>query len=162
MAQQGYYPQRQNNRRYQQPAYTGPYNPQYAPQQPQYYQQQNAPKPKRSGAKYTEIRNGKAAGTGLMAINAWRVTKMGLQRAKCFPVDAGTVHTSQKGRESVRYAVEISNDTLGTSQTYWCLMSLDTKKIFIDELGLVISPNGSGMTASGKHATGFFGRKKNR
>lgn len=166
MAQPGYYPQRPTNRRYQQPAYAGPFTqPQFAPpymQQPQFQQSPGQFRFKKSGAKYTIIKEGKAQGLNLPAIHAWRLTKFGVQVAKAFPFNAGTTHVSDTGRESVTYMVEISNEAMGTSQKYPCIMSLDTRKIFIEELGLVISPNGSGQTRTGKHVTGYFGRKKNR
>lgn len=109
---------------------------------------------KRSGAVYTKMKNGKFA--GYICVNAWRKTSGGLMTAKAFPVDE-KVHTSEKGNDFLRYAVEIAVPSAGTSQTYWCLMNTKTQKISIDELSLVISPNGSGFTSGGKRVTGFFG-----
>lgn len=111
---------------------------------------------KKSGATYTKIREGK--NEGLYAVNAWRKTKMGLMTAKAFPANREVVHTSQEGNEFITYAVEISNTTMGTSQTYWSLMNTKTRKLFIKELGLVISPNGSGVTSGGQRVTGYFGK----
>jgi len=167
MAQQGYYPQRQQNPRYQQPAYQGPFMPQQgaAPaymQNPQWNPQQQF---KKSGAKYTVITKGKFAGHNLSAVNAWRKTKVGMMEAKCFPIadkEGVYEHTSQAGRKSVRYVIEISNSTTGTHNRFFSIMSLDTRKIYIDELGLVISPNGSGVTGTGKSVTGFFGKKRKK
>lgn len=111
---------------------------------------------KKSGATYTKMRKGKFE--GLTAVNAWRKTQHGLMSASCFPVD-GVVHVGrEKGNEFMRYVVDITNSSAGTKNTYWCLMRLDTKTIVIPELSLVISPNGSGVTASGKRVTGYFGR----
>ncbi|SEF62241.1 hypothetical protein SAMN05421847_0476 [Halpernia humi] len=110
---------------------------------------------KKSGAVYSRIKKGKNEGG--TSVNAWRKTKNGLMTANAFPVD-GVEHASQDGKISMRYVVEVVNRDMGTTQTYWCLMSKDTKKIFIKELGLVISPNGSGVTRSGKRVTGFFGK----
>lgn len=111
---------------------------------------------KKSGAHYTQIREGK--NEGLYAVNAWRKTKMGLMTAKAFPANREVVYTSKEGNEFITYAVEISNTTLGTSQTYWALMNKKTRKLFIKELGLVISPNGSGITSGGRRVAGYFGK----
>jgi hypothetical protein len=111
---------------------------------------------KKSGATYSVMRKGKFE--GLIAVNAWRKTGHGLMVASAFPVD-GVVHVGrEKGNEFMRYVVDITNSSAGTKSTYWCLMRLDTKMIVISELSLVISPNGSGLTASGKQVKGYFGR----
>ena len=121
------------------------------------YQQNNQkPQSKKSGVSYTKIKKGKME--GMIAVNAWRKTKNGLMVASAFPVD-GVEHIGTENNNTfIRYAVEVSNSTLGTSQTYWCVMQKESKKIVIKELGLVISPNGSGVTASGKRVTGYFGK----
>lgn len=110
---------------------------------------------KKSAATYSRIKSGKHE--GLMAVNAWRKTKNGLVTASCFPVD-GIEHQSKDGKTSLRYVVEVVHRDMGTTQTYWTLMSKDSKKIFIKELGLVISPNGNGISSSGKRVTGYFGK----
>ena len=111
---------------------------------------------KKSGTVYTRIKTGKME--GMMAVNAWRKTKNGLMTASAFPVDQ-TEHIGDKSKNTfIRYAVEVKNADLGTSQTYWCLMQKESQKITIKELGLVISPNGRGVTAGGKRVTGFFGK----
>ena len=110
---------------------------------------------KKSGATYSKINKGQRE--GLMCVNAWRKTKNGLMTASAFPVD-GVQHESKEGNKSMRYAVEIINRDMGTTQTYWCMMSLVTKKIFIKELNLVISPKGNGIRSSGKRVTGYFGK----
>lgn len=111
---------------------------------------------KKSGTVYTRIKSGKME--GMMAVNAWRKTKNGLMTASAFPVDQ-TEHIGDKGKNTfIRMAVEVKNADLGTSQTYWCLMQKESQKITIKELGLVISPNGRGMTSSGKRVTGYFGK----
>lgn len=163
---QGYYPQRQQNPAYQQPQYMGPFvQPQAAPaymQNPQWNPQRQI---KKSGAKYTNITKGKFANLGLPAVNAWRKTKAGIMEAKAFPIadkDGVYEHTSQTGRKSVRYVVEISNATTGTHNVFYSIMNLDSRKIYIDELGLVISPNGSGVTGTGKSVSGFFGKKRKK
>ena len=111
---------------------------------------------KKSGAVYSRIKDGKME--GMLAVNAWRKTKSGLMTASAFPVDQ-TEHIGEKSKNTfIRYAVEVQNRDLGTSQTYWCLMQKESKKIIIKELGLVISPNGNGVTSSGKRVTGYFGK----
>jgi len=111
---------------------------------------------KKSGAVYSRMKAGKYEGE--MCVNAWRKTRHGLMTASAFPVDAVEHIADKSGKTFLRYVVEVSNKELGTSQTYWCLMQKESKKIFIKELGLVISPNGNGVTASGKRVTGFFGK----
>lgn len=114
---------------------------------------------KKSGASYTKMKAGKYA--GMYAVNAWRKTKAGLMVAKAFPV-SDVEHKSDKGNFFLRYAVEVSMPSAGTSQTYWCLMNTRTQKLVIKELSLVISPNGQGYTASGKRVSGFFGANYKR
>lgn len=115
---------------------------------------QQQPQHKKSGAVYTTMKNGKFEGE--TCVNAWRATKDGLVKASAFPVD-GVVHVGKdKGHEFMRYVVNVTQGI--NTQTFWCLMRLDTKKIVIKELGLVISPNGQGVTRNGKRVTGFFGK----
>ena len=86
--------------------------------------------------------------------------------ASCFPAldyskdgkpQGVTVHKGEKrGNEFVRYVVTV---VMGAQVTkFYTLMSLETKKINLPELGLVISPEGSGTTRSGKKVKGYFGR----
>lgn len=110
---------------------------------------------KKSGATYTKIKTGK--NEGLFSVNAWRKTKNGLMVASAFPA-GGEEYTSQAGNVSRKYAIEVVNRDMGTTQTYWALMDLKSRKIFIKELGLVISPNGRGFTAGGKRVEGYFGK----
>ncbi|MGK4568283.1 hypothetical protein [Flavobacterium sp. 3HN19-14] len=151
---QGSYPRKQNDY-----AYSGNFNAPFA-QNRQGYQSmaQNQQAPKKSGANYTKIKKGGAE--GFYAISAWRKTRYGLMTAKAFPCQekGGGVVThkgKEKGHEHIRYAVDVVMN--GQSQTYFCLFRVDTQKILINELGLCISPNGSGYTSSGKCARGFFG-----
>lgn len=116
------------------------------------YQAQPKQQVKKSGASFTKMRKGKYE--GFYAVNAWRKTSQGLMTAKGFPV-SDVEHKSDKGNFFLRYAVEVVMN--GQTQTYWCLMNTKTQKLVIKELSLVISPNGSGVTSSGKRVTGFFG-----
>ncbi|MCT3653652.1 hypothetical protein CMU40_18440 [Elizabethkingia anophelis] len=110
---------------------------------------------KKSGAEYSRIKKGKHE--GLTCVNAWRKTRFGLVTASAFPVD-GVIHTSNKGVESMRYVVTVVNRAFGTTQTYWCMMGVKSQVIGIPEIGLCITPNGRGRTASGKTVTGYFGK----
>lgn len=117
--------------------------------------QQNGNAPKTSGVVYTKIRKGSKE--GLYAVNAWRKTKNGLMTATAMPKD-GKEHESQDGTVYYTYSVEIVHRGVGTTQLYWALFNKSTRKIFIKELGLVISPNGNGYTRSGKRVSGYFGK----
>lgn len=130
----------------------------------QYPTNYNMPKPKRSGAKYTIISKGNKK--GLEIVNAFRFENNQLIKAVASPIgeynDKGefmgcTIHKGAKmGNEFMRYKVVVTQGMM--TSTYYCLMRLDTKKIVIQELGMVISPKGSGMTRKGKVVTGYFGR----
>lgn len=148
--QGGYFRENRNNRGY--------YN---YPQQQQPQQQF-----KRSGAVYSTIRNGAFAGHTI--VNAWKVTKNGILTAKVAPY-SGTKEQGLKTvlsngssgntpKEYQKMICTITNKTMGTSQIYPVLMNLQTKVIVIQDLGMCITPNGSGQTRSGKRVTGYFGR----
>lgn len=147
----GFYPQPQ---RY----YTRPQN---------FYGSHNAnerPRYKRSGAKFTPIRKGKYEGCPYPFVNAWRVTKRGgLVTASGGPINGAVEHKAKtSGKHYVPYLITIVNRATGGMQKYTCLYCVETKKIVIKELGWVISPNGSGVTRSGKSVTGYFGRNTRR
>lgn len=128
----------------------------------------NAQKPiyKRSGAVYSKIRNGNFEGN--IIVNAWRATKLGLMQATVTPY-AGQgnkgleiVNSSGKSgnqdKEYQKMICTIKNTTVGTNTTYHVLMNVKTQVIVIQELGLCITPNGSGTTRNGKRVTGYFGK----
>ncbi len=134
----------------------------------QSYPQNNQQRPqyKKSGAIYSVIREG--AFRGFPIVNAWRSTKMGLVTAKVTPY-AGKDGKGIKIVESVNEAsghvkeyqkmlCTITNASLGTQQTYHVLMNIQTGTIVIQELGLCITKNGSGVTRSGKSVKGYFGK----
>lgn len=125
---------------------------------------------KRSGATYTIITN-KGGGTskfeGNTIVNAWRATKFGLMTATVAPY-AGEkkkgleiVNSNGKSgntpKEYQKMLCTITNTSMGTQTIYPVLMNLKTKVIVIKELSLCITPNGNGVTKSGKRATGYFG-----
>lgn len=134
--------------------YQGQQQPRYQQQQPR-YQQPAPPPPKRSAAKYTVMTKGK--NIGLECVNGFKAGKQGLLTFSAFPVD-GREHESQTGNVFLRYVVTVVHRGTGATNTYWCLMSKRTRKISVKELGLVISPNGSGRTSSGKSVTGTICR----
>jgi hypothetical protein len=133
-------------------------SPNYTPQAQQQY--------KRSGAVYSKIRKGNFEGD--IIVNAWRVTKAGLMQATVSPYNGQDgkgqeiVHSNGKSgntpKEYQKMICVIKNSSLGTSQIYPVLMNLKTQVIVIQELSLCITPNGSGITRSGKRVTGYFGR----
>lgn len=140
---QGFYPQQQEF--YQQPQI---YAPTYqAPPQP----------PKKSGATYTAIRKGNYVGATM--VNAWNVSKSkGLITASVGPYNKSEeLVTSEKGNEYVKMIANVQYRRTGMEKLIPCLMNLKTKVIVLRELGMVITPNGSGRTASGKKVTGYFG-----
>lgn len=154
-----------SNNRYQGPQTRDTWNEQNANFQAPFRQNNQPNPPKRSGATYTKIRNGNFEGD--IIVNAWRSTRYGLMTAKVTPY-AGKdkkgleiVNSESKSGKVKTYQkmlCEIQNKALGTSQIYHVLMNLDTQVIVIDQLGLCITPNGSGHTRSGKKVTGYFGK----
>ncbi|KLT70351.1 MULTISPECIES: hypothetical protein [unclassified Flavobacterium] len=121
---------------------------------------------KRSGAVYSKIRNGNFEGNTI--VNAWRKTKMGLMQATVTPYSGGNgkgleiVNSQGKSgnqdKEYQKMICTIKNTSIGTNQTYHVLMNVKTQVIVIQDLGLCITPNGSGVTRSGKRVTGYFGK----
>lgn len=121
---------------------------------------------KKSGAVYSRIRNGNFEGNTI--VNAWRKTRLGLMKATVAPYagqgNRGLEIVNSQGKsgnqekEYQKMICTITNDTVGSNQTYHVLMNVKTQVIVIKELGLCITPNGSGVTKSGKRVTGYFGR----
>ncbi|BFM44936.1 hypothetical protein CFS9_35770 [Flavobacterium sp. CFS9] len=121
---------------------------------------------KKSGAVYSRIRNGNFEGNTI--VNAWRKTRLGLMKATVAPYagqgNKGLEIVNSQGKsgnqekEYQKMICTITNDTVGSNQTYHVLMNVKTQVIVIKELGLCITPNGSGVTKSGKRVTGYFGR----
>lgn len=143
-------------------AYKKNYNqypqPQGYYQQPQVYapQRQQDP-PKKSGATYTIIRKGNFVGGTI--VNAWNVSKSrGLVTATVAPYNkSDELVTSDKGNEYMKMIADVQFRKTGNKQLMPCLMNTKTQVIVLRELGMVITPNGSGRTSSGKKVTGYFG-----
>jgi len=114
---------------------------------------------KKSGASYTKIRKG--GSEGFYHVNAWKSSKQGLITASCFPLSAKDevpkIHKSDRN-DFITYVITIKQGI--NVNTYFSLMNLTSRKIYIKELGWIISPNGSGVTRSGKKVTGYFGTIK--
>ena len=140
---QGYYPQPQNH--YNRPQV-------YAPQ----YQPAPTP-PKKSGATYTAIRKGNFVGATM--VNAWNVSRSkGLITASVGPYKkSDELVTSEKGHEYMKMIAVVQFRKTGNEKIIPCLMNMKTKVIVLRELGMVITPNGSGHTSSGKKVSGYFG-----
>ncbi|SHL40228.1 hypothetical protein [Flavobacterium chilense] len=129
-------------------------------------QQQQQPIFKKSGAVYSKIRNGNFEGDTI--VNAWRKTRFGLMKATVAPYSGqggkGLEIVNSQGKsgnqdkEYQKMICTITNDSAGTNTTYHVLMNLKTQVIVIKDLGLCITPNGSGVTKSGKRVTGYFGK----
>lgn len=129
-------------------------------------QPQQSPIYKRSGAVYSRIRKGNFEGD--IIVNAWRSTKNGLMEAVVAPYlgqnGKGNEIVNSNGKsgntpkEYQKMLCTISNKSIGTTQTYHVLMNVKTQVISIQELGLCITPNGSGITKRGKRVTGYFGK----
>lgn len=111
---------------------------------------------KKSGATYSKIRNGNFEGATI--VNAWRSTKQGLMTATVTPYaknGGDELVTSRKGNEFQKMICTILMN--GQKSVYPVLMNTKSKVIVISDLSLCITPNGSGMTRSGKRVTGYFG-----
>ncbi len=137
---------------YGQQSFNGPYAQGHY-QQPVYNQ---PPPPKKSGATYTKISKGKFE--GFTIVNAWNKSRKGLVTATVAPYHAsGDLVTSDKGNEYIKMIASLKYERTGNEKLMPCLMNLKTKVIVLKEISMVITPNGSGRTASGKKATGYFG-----
>jgi hypothetical protein len=110
---------------------------------------------KKSGAVYSVIQKGSFV--GMPIINAWRKTSAGLMTAKVAPYHASKNEVkSETGNIYVKMIAEV---TLNSQTTiHPVLYSVKTKKIVLQKLSLVISPNGRGFTSTGKRVSGYFGK----
>jgi len=132
---------------------------------------------KSSGATYKKITEGNFK--GFFFVSAWKATKNGLITATCFPRSLKSGSPGDKNRSPTgqvsfdvefkdpitnkkeiktyaRYRVDVKQGI--NVQTYYTFMNLETRKIVIKELNMVITPNGTGRTRSGKKVSGYFGK----
>ncbi|OQD41500.1 hypothetical protein BUL40_15595 [Croceivirga radicis] len=123
-----------------------------------YYPQQNQKPPKKSGAKYSIIRKGKFE--GLTIVNAWNKSKgKGLITAKVSPYKDSSEYTAKTtGKKYITMIAEVVWTNSGQVRIIPCSMNIATKVISLPDLGMVITPNGNGLTSSGKKVTGYFGK----
>ena len=112
---------------------------------------------KKSGATYTVIRKGKF--TDMIICNAWNKSKSkGLIVATVAPYYAsGDKVESKTGNKYLKMMATVEFKTSGHKKLMPCLMNIATKVIVLKDMGMVITPNGSGKTSSGKKVTGYFG-----
>lgn len=120
------------------------------------YQQQNQQRQmvKKSGATYSKITKGNFEGYPI--INAWRKTKNGLMTVKVAPYHASSKTVESEKNTFTKMIAEIRHPN-AASEIVPVLMNMTNKKIVIKKYNLVISPNGSGYTSSGKRVSGYFG-----
>jgi hypothetical protein len=117
---------------------------------------------KKSGATYSKIRQGKFE--GMMIINAWNVSKQkGLITAKVAPYHASIKGSSIDYIESesakyVKMLAFVEYKRTGARRVIPCLYNVSNKKIVLSDIGMIISPNGTGKTSSGKNVRGYFGK----
>lgn len=131
-----------------------PQNSGHYPQQQQHYQQ-NQQIFKKSGATYSKITKGNFV--GLTCVNAWKSSRQGLIKASVMPYHASNEIVESEKATYIKMIARISVG-IGAERVIPCLMNEKTKVIVLDEISMCITPNGSGVTRSGKHVKGYFGR----
>lgn len=132
------------NRGYRQNNYGG------YPQQQGYSQQQPPQRFKKSGAKYSIIKQGNFEGYPI--VNAWMKTRQGLVKITIAPYR----DTREVESKSNKFLTMIASIKVGFNppQIMPCLYNLTNKKIVLPNVGLLVTPNGGGMTRNGKRVTG--------
>ncbi|MGX1930205.1 hypothetical protein [Flagellimonas sp. 2504JD4-2] len=122
------------------------------------YRNNNRPAPKRSGAKYSIIRNGRFEGGTI--VNAWNKSRSkGLITAKVAPYKDSKEYTAKtSGKTYITMIAEITYQKSGHTRLIPCSINKATKVIVLGDIGMVITPNGAGITSSGKKVTGYFGK----
>lgn len=116
---------------------------------------QNRPQYKKSGAIFSKITKGKYE--GLMAVNAWKKTKYGMIKANAIPL-SNSSSESANGNQYVPYLVTVIDMNSLQSSKYNGIMNIQTRILTITDLGMCITPNGSGTTKSGTKVRGYFGK----
>ena len=92
-------------------------------------------------------------------VNAWNKSRSkGLITATVAPYNKSEeLVESKTGNQYIKMIASVEFRKTGNKQLLPVLMNLKTKVIVIRELAMVITPNGSGHTSSGKKVTGYFG-----
>lgn len=120
-----------------------------------YNNNRNSPS-KKSGAKYSKITKGNYAGATI--INAWNTSKSkGLITATVFPYKNSKIYKNSQGQEKQTMMASVEFKNSGIQRLIPCSLNLVTKVVTLPEIGMCISPNGSGRTSSGKLVKGYFG-----
>ncbi|MEN2434962.1 hypothetical protein AAH994_06080 [Weeksellaceae bacterium A-14] len=110
---------------------------------------------KKSGASFSKITKG--ANEGLYFVSAWKKTRAGMVKATATPLSNKSTE-SARGNQYIPYLVTCIH--MGTLQAtkYNGIMNIQTRVLVISDLGMCITPNGSGKTKSGTMAKGYFGK----
>ncbi|TJY33383.1 hypothetical protein [Pontimicrobium aquaticum] len=112
---------------------------------------------KRSGAKYSKIAKGKFKGGTI--INAWNKSRSkGMLLAKVAPYKGTKQYKNAKGEEKQTMMCELTYVNSGHTRLIPCSINLETQVVALPEIGMVITPNGRGVTSTGKKVTGYFGK----
>lgn len=113
------------------------------------YQQQQPTK--KSGATYSVIKNGNFKDYPI--VNAWRVSRRtGLVKITVAPYKNSAEHKGQNNSFLTMIArIQYEN---GFEKIVPCLYNLTNKKIVIQSENILITPNGAGVTRSGKRVRG--------
>lgn len=99
------------------------------------------PQPKKhSGCKMTVYtpEKGKNAGQKMFVMNGWRKTKYGFFVIKCNPTNKSKA-VAKGYLNSI--ACEVVNRSTGETNLHWGIFHIETKKVRIPDLGLVLNPN---------------------
>lgn len=111
---------------------------------------------KRSGAIYSKIRQGKYEGHTV--INAWNYSKTrGLIKCTVSPYRNTREYRNADGDVKITMIAKVFYTRTGNEVIIPCSLNRNTGKVFLQDLGMVITPNGQGRTRSGKLAKGYFG-----
>ena len=114
---------------------------------------------KRSGATYSTVKKEGLKSTGTTIVNAWNFSKSrGLITAKVGVYKNSRVFIGkEEGNKYQTMIAEVNYTRSGITKIIPCCMNVSTKVIGLQDIGMCISPKGSGKTSSGKHVKGYFG-----
>lgn len=121
----------------------------------------NVQPPKKSGAKYSKI--GKGNFVGATIVNAWNKSRKGMITCTVSPYKkSDELVKSESGNEYMKMIAVVRYERTGVEKIIPVLRNLETNVIVLKEIGMVITPNGSGRTSTGKAVKGYFGTMKTR
>lgn len=112
---------------------------------------------KKTGFKVTQVVNN---GVTTFIGSGWKKTRNGLLSIYARPYKKTKVSISHKGHRHHNLFVEITNTTTGQVQKHSGMFNETTKYLIIEKIGWLCTPNGSGVTRSGKRVTGTITRIK--